>query len=136
VQSFLFSLSATLQTPSKSPAPTKSKRSSSKARASSDAASTWAKDNVKPKVTAWKDVLGSIFLMTVPPFFVHILTFTLRDKTIDGSWFKLVEFLGKQDIASSFGKMLPTWAEIQNGGYYVVMFGMIQLLLMWLVPGV
>jgi len=73
--------------------------------------------------------------MTVPPFFVHILTFTLCDKKINGSWFKLYEFLLKQDVGASFSLMLPAWGEIWDGAYYVLLFGLIQLLMMWLVPG-
>eukprot|EP00802_Teleaulax_amphioxeia_P012498 Tamp_12541.p1 GENE.Tamp_12541~~Tamp_12541.p1 ORF type:complete len:491 (+),score=113.65 Tamp_12541:3-1475(+) len=119
---------------SKSPAPASRTPSSSKA-ASKKVAGSWAADNVKPKHVTARDVLGSLFLMTVPPLFVHILTFTLRDPKINGSAFKLVAFLHQRGPVAGFWSMLPSMAEIQEGGYYAVMFGLIQFLLMWLVPG-
>eukprot|EP00802_Teleaulax_amphioxeia_P018769 Tamp_18977.p2 GENE.Tamp_18977~~Tamp_18977.p2 ORF type:complete len:186 (+),score=17.64 Tamp_18977:622-1179(+) len=83
---------------SKSPAPASRTPSSSKA-ASKKVAGSWAADNVKPKHVTARDVLGSLFLMTVPPLFVHILTFTLRDPKINGSAFKLVAFVSVVESA-------------------------------------
>ena len=67
---------------------------------------------------------------------MHILTFTLIDPKINGDWFKLASFVQKQGLQpSTFYQMLPSYGEIQEGAYYVLMFGLIQLLFMWLVPG-
>jgi 7-dehydrocholesterol reductase len=121
----------------KSPAPrakSPASRTPSK-KASNKDVILWAAENVKPKHVTTRDVLGSLFLMTVPPLVVHILTFALRDPRINGSLFKLVDFVTKQGLVASFGAMLPNIKEIQEGSYYVVMFGFIQFLLMWIVPG-
>ena len=101
------------------------------------AAGTWAQDNTKPKVTTWKDVLGSIFLMTVPPLSVHVLTFALLDEDINGSFLGLLGHFYKivqHNNISQLSEMLPSWSEIQQGGKYAVAFGLVQLLMMWLVP--
>ena len=96
---------------------------------------SWAAENVKPKHVTTRDVLGSLFLMTVPPLFVHILTFALRDERINGSLYKLLDFVMKQGPVPSVKAFFPSIEEIQEGSYYVVMFGFIQFLLMWIVPG-
>ena len=124
-----FCITARASARQRSPAPSPKK-------AAAASAGTWAKDNIEVKVTAWKDVLGSIFLMTVPPFFVHILTFTLGDRDINGDWFKLASFVQRKGMdLSAFEAMLPSWAQVYDGSLHVLSFGLIQLLMMWLVPG-
>ena len=84
-------------------------------------------------------MLGSLFLMTVPPLSVHVLTFALLNPTINGSLVALLNWLwdngSQKGVPATLSLMLPSWSEVTEGGKHAVAFGLIQLLLMWIVPG-